>query len=205
MKFACELSIQCLVDSGVREASLAGMCAKPGAGRGMMEWLCERLGGVRVKCGGGVAVSSLARSILEFGAAQSRGRATPASDTRVEGGHLREGFSKVDQLLRSNKDCMAVYSSLVAIKQYLQRIIMEETLQCGGTREQAEIVAESCHKVLALLRLSHFSLKGEFDRGQISFRAGLRGRLREVQHLLPEGVSGDILVGWCVRYFRENF
>ena len=63
MKFACELSIQCLVDSGVSEASLVNRCAEPGDRRGMMEWLGVRLGGLRAKCGGGVAVSSLATKL----------------------------------------------------------------------------------------------------------------------------------------------
>ena len=63
MKFACELSIQCLVDSGVTEASLVNRCAEPGDRRGMMEWLGVRLGGLRAKCGGGVAVSSLATKL----------------------------------------------------------------------------------------------------------------------------------------------
>ena len=200
MKFACELSIQCLVDSGVREASLACKCANYHHRREMVEWLGEILGGLRAKCGGGVAVSSLARSIVEYGAAQVQ-----AGGTADTGGQQRGGINMVDQLLRSNPDRMAAYHSLVSVKQYFKMNMMEETIHNGGDRGQVEVVAENCHKVLALLAISHFSLKGEFDRGEASFREGLRGKLREVEHLLPHGVGGDTLVELCVRYFRVHF
>jgi len=206
MKFACELSIQCLVDSGVREASLVNRCAEPHDRRGMMEWLGDRLGGVRAKCGGGVAVSSLARSIVEYGAAQAQTRsAAETSSDSWEGGQLRQNINMVEQLLSSNKDRMAAYHSLVAIKQYFLSNMMEETIHSGGDRGQVKMVAECCHKVLSLLGISHYSLKGEFDRGETSFRAGLRGKLGEVEHLLPAGVGGNTVVELCTRYFRSHF
>ena len=199
MKFACELSIQCLVDSGVREASLISRCAEPGDKSGMMEWLGDRLGGVRAKCGGGVAVSSLARSIVEYGAAQAQTRTSAEiSSGSLEGGQLRQNINMVEQLLRSNKDRMAAYHSLVAIKQYFHSNMTEESIHSGGDRGQVKMVAECCHKVLALLGISHYSLKGEFDRGETSFRAGLRGKLGEVEHLLPPGVGGDTIVELCI-------
>ena len=186
MRFACELSIKCLVDSG--EASLVNRCAEPQDKRWMMEWLGDRLGGVRAKFGGGVAVSSLARSIVEYGAAQAQTRtAAETSFGSWEAGQLRQNINTVKKLLRSNKDCMAAYHSLVAIKQYFHSNMMEETIH--SDRGQGKMVAECCHKGLALLGISHYSLKGEFDRGETSFRAGLRGKLGEVEQLLPAGVS----------------
>ena len=119
---------------------------------------------------------------------------------------MQDRNSNLDQVLQSNKDCLAVYNSLVAIKQYIERKIMVETLQCGGwTREHVLMVSEGCQKVLALLRLSHYSLKGEYDLGLRNFRARLKEKLKKVEHLLPPGVSRETLVEWCGNYFRANF
>ena len=150
-------------------------------------------------------MSSLARSIVEYGAAQAQTRTAAETSSAWEGGQLRQNINMVEQLLGSNKDRMAAYHSLVAIKQYFHRNMMEETIHTGGDREKATMVAECCHKVLALLGISHYSLKGEYDRGETSFRAGLRGKLGEVEHLLPAGVGGDTIVELCTRYSRSNF
>lgn len=92
------------------------------------------------------------------------------------------------KVFRSSKDRMAAYRSLEAIKEYFPSIMMEETIHSGSDRRRVKMVAEGCHKVLALLVISHFSLKGE-----TTFRAGLRGKLGEVEHLLSAGVGGDTI------------
>ena len=86
------------------------------------------------------------------------------------------------EVFRSTKEY-----SLEAIKE-LPSIMIEETIHSGSDRRRVKMVAEGCHKVLALLVISHFSLKGE-----TTFRAGLRGKLGEVEHLLSAGVGGDTI------------
>ena len=145
-------------------------------------------------------MSSLARSIVEYAALQCRD-----NNSMQEGARLGESSNKVEQMLSASHDCMAAYNSLMALRQYFYKEMMEEAMHNGGDRGKVVVMADSCHKVVALLGISHFSLKGEFDFGEASFRTGLRGKLREVEQFLPFGVGVDTLVELCVRYFRVRF
>ena len=209
MKIAYERSIQCLVDSGISEAGLVGRCSKSENRRGVMEWLCEVLGGLRAGWGGGVSVSRLARSIVEYGAIQARVRCVDSEDTSMiyRGSQVSDdsNMGMVEHLLSSNKDRIAAYRSLEAMKQYFNQMMMKEAMHNGSNMGKVKEMADCCHKVLSLLGISHYNLKGEFDFGETSFRSGLREKLREVEHFLTCGVGGDTLVELCVRYFRNMF
>jgi hypothetical protein len=64
------------------------------------------------------------------------------------------------KVFRSSKDRMAAYRSLEAIKEYFPSIMMEETIHSGSDRRRVKMVAEGCHKVLALLVISHLHNRG---------------------------------------------
>ena len=145
---------------------------------------------------------------------------------------MKDNLAKVEAAMQQKRygDCISVSSSLQAIQCNIYRKIVDEVVAFGGKSEQAAMVASIAHKVLSLLRLSHFSLKNEFDSSQASFRKILRARLMglalssgfglgavgtwktfkesdreksDVHFLLPHGVGVDTLVNWVAEYFEE--
>lgn len=159
----------------------------------------------------------------------AEGKFKGVNPAEMEESYLKDNLSKVETAMQQRRygECISVSSSLQAIQCNIYRKIAEEVVAFGGRSEQAAMVANIAHKLLSLLRLSHFSLKNEFDSGQASFRKILRARLMglgtpmfgvptgkyydkevvlgesHINSLLPHGVNVDTLVNWVTEYFEE--
>ena len=162
----------------------------------------------------------------------AEGKFDGVNPAEMEESYLKDNLAKVEAAMQQKRygDCISVSSSLQAIQCNIYRKIVDEVVAFGGKSEQAAMVASIAHKVLSLLRLSHFSLKSEFDSSQASFRKILRARLMglalssgfglgavgtwktfkesdlgksDVHFLLPHGVGVDTLVNWVAEYFEE--
>ena len=159
----------------------------------------------------------------------AEGKFNGVNPAEMEESYLKDNLTKVKAAMKQRLygECSSVSSSLQAIQCNIYRKIAEEVVAFGGRSEQAAMVASIAHKLLSLLRLSHFSLKNEFDSGQASFRKILRARLMglgtpmfgvptgkyydkefalgesHIHSLLPHGVNVDTLVNWVTEYFEE--
>ena len=148
----------------------------------------------------------------------AEGKFNGVNPAEMEESYLKDNLAKVEAAMQQRKygECLSVSSSLQAIQCNIYRKIAEEVVSFGGRSEQAAFIANIAHKLLSLLRLSHFSLKNEFDSSQASFRKILRARLMglgksekwktgesHINLLLPHGVNVDILVNWVAEYFEE--
>ena len=159
----------------------------------------------------------------------AEGKFNGVNPAEMEESYLKDNLAKVETAMQQRRygECISVSSSLQAIQCNIYRKIAEEVVAFGGRSEQAAMVANIAHKLLSLLRLSHFSLKNEFDTGQASFRKILRARLMglgtpmfgvptgkyydkefvlgesHITSLLPHGVNVDTLVNWVAEYFEE--
>ena len=125
----------------------------------------------------------------------------------LEETYLKEELAKANKAVKKRgPECGAVLASLAAVHRSLMARLAPDVVGTGGSRHQAELVAEVAHKVLALPRLSHFSLKNEWDSGgEGAFLAMLGARLHPYEHLMPHGVGSKVLAGWVAKYFRESF
>ena len=129
----------------------------------------------------------------------------------MEGSYLRDNLAAVEAAVRRRGgECQAVSSSLQAVHRSIFLRIRGEVAAAGAAEDTAAAIAAVCHKLLSLLRLSHFTLKNEFDGGEASFRrllaarvAGLGGRAGGLAAMLPHGVTVDTLVDWVAQYFRD--
>ena len=125
----------------------------------------------------------------------------------LEETYLREELARADKAVKKRgPECGAVLASLQAVHRNLLARLVPDVARTGGSREQAELVADVAHRVLALPRLSHFSLKNEWDSGgEGAFLAMMGARLHPYEHLMPHGVGSKVLGGWVAKYFRESF
>ena len=154
----------------------------------------------------------------------AEGKFNGVNPAEMEESYLKDNLTKVETAMQQRRygECSSVSSSLQAIQCNIYRKIVEEVVAFGGKSEQAAMVANIAHKLLSLLRLSHFSLKNEFDSSPASFRKILRARLMglgcptgrkklvlgedplgHINSLLPHGVDIDTLVNWVAEYFEE--
>ena len=154
----------------------------------------------------------------------AEGKFNGVNPAEMEESYLKDNLAKVETAMQQRRygECSSVSSSLQAIQCNIYRKIVEEVVAFGGRSEQAAMVANIAHKLLSLLRLSHFSLKNEFDSSPASFRKILRARLMglgcptgrkklvlgedplgHINSLLPHGVDIDTLVNWVAEYFEE--
>ena len=146
----------------------------------------------------------------------AEGKFNGVNPAEMEESYLKDNLAKVETAMQQRR-----YGELTSVSSSLQAFAF------GGRSEQAAMVANIAHKLLSLLRLSHFSLKNEFDTGQASFRKILRARLMglgtpmfgvptgkyydkefvlgesHINSLLPHGVNVDTLVNWVAEYFEE--
>ena len=117
--------------------------------------------------------------------------------------YLREEAARAEVAARGG-EVAGVSSSLLAVARSVETRIRGATLGCGGSEVQVRLVGEVVHRLLSLARLSHFSLKQEWERGgAAAVVRSLGPRLTKFLGLLPHGVSRDTLVGWVVAYFQE--
>ena len=139
----------------------------------------------------------------------AEGKFNGVNPAEMEESYLKDNLAKVEAAMQQRRygECISVSSSLQAIQCNIYRKIVDEVVAFGGKSEQAAMVASIAHKVLSLLRLSHFSLKNEFDSSQASFKKILRARLMGYALIdgvmLPHGVGVDTLVNWVAEYFEE--